>query len=125
MGGLNSEGVQFSFANQYSRFESTISIYSYLSICLHSTVLRVVGLGVGGAEVQSMLVAGDDDVLPGYPDVGRVLRGTEEADGIQCHFKLRACANECASHWFYLCGEYVYICEVCACVRCMCEVVLV
>jgi len=71
-----------------------------------------VGLGVGGTEVQSMLVAGDDDVLSGYPDVGCVLGGTEEADGVQCHFKLRAGANECAAHWFHLCGEYVYTFEV-------------
>ena len=65
-----------------------------------------------------MLVACDDDIIPGYVDVGRVLGGTEEADGIECHLKLGACADERATHRLYLlvhsvsvhvCGREVYV----------------
>ena len=49
-----------------------------------------------------MLVAGDHHIVVSNVNVRGSLRSTQEADGVESHFKLGTGANEGTAHWFYL-----------------------
>lgn len=72
------------------------------AMCLR---LWVIGLGVGGAQVEPMFVAGNDDLIAGNVQVNHIRGTTEEHDGVQCHFKLRTGANKGAAHGLHLHAE--------------------